>query len=108
MLVYRVTKHDPPTEEDMLSAWELGRRPDPLTPGSEAVFREVSTFNTPQAAALKAQAFGLGDYIATLDIPDTVTATVKETTGHVGLAGATPEELLGYVQNVQPVDDVLH
>jgi len=91
----------------MKSHWDLGRRPANPTPRDEEAYREVSTFNSAQAAAHKARARGLGDYIATLEVPDTVNKTIKESTGHVGLSGTAPDELLGYVQSVQTVEDVL-
>ena len=89
----------------MKSHWDLGRRPG--RERDESAFREVSTFNTPEAAARKAQARKLGDFIAALEIPDTVTMSIGHA-GHVGLSGTDPGQLLGYIQDVQHVNEVLH
>jgi hypothetical protein len=104
--LYRVTRNNPPTENDMKSAWDLGRRP--TRESGEALFRRVSTFSTAAAAASKAQLLGLGDFIAELEVPDTVAMTDPVPSGHLGLSGTTPTQLLGYVQNVRPVNEVLH
>lgn len=45
----------------MRSHWDLGKRPP--DPRSEAAYQEVSTFDTPEAAASKAQALGLGNML---------------------------------------------
>lgn len=92
----------------MKSAWDLGRRPTrEREEREEAIFRRVSTFNTPEAAARKAQALNLGDFIAVLEVPDTVTM-VAAPSGHVGLGETNPTQLLGYIQEVQRVNEVLH
>jgi len=103
--LYRATRNDPPTEEDMKSHWDLGKRPS--LPRDEASYREVSVFDTPEAAARKARAYGLGDYIACLDVPDETAMTRSPSSGHVGLAGTNPAQLLGCVQDVQTVDEIL-
>jgi len=103
--LYRATRNNPPTEEDMKSHWDLGKRP--LHPRDEASYREVSVFDTLEAAARKARAFRLGAYIARLEVPDGVAMTRSPSSGHVGLAGTNPAQLLGYVQHVQGVDEVL-
>ncbi|MGI8449338.1 MAG: hypothetical protein ACR2MP_19600 [Streptosporangiaceae bacterium] len=89
----------------MRSHWDLGRRP--TNPSGEAAYREVSTFNTAEAAASKARLLGLGEFVAELEVPDTVVMKIKAATGHVGLSGTDPAQLLGYVQDVQSVHDVL-
>jgi hypothetical protein len=66
--LYRITQNDPPNERDMLSHWDLGRRP--ALAGGEGAYKEVSTFDTLERAASKAIARGLGDYIAELEIPE--------------------------------------
>jgi hypothetical protein len=48
--------------------WDLGKRPSDSR--SEAAYREVSAFDTPEAAATKARARNLGEYIAELEVPD--------------------------------------
>jgi hypothetical protein len=107
--LYRVTKNNPPTEEDMMSYWDLGRRPgrsqeDPRYEQDRAGYEEVSTFVTAEEAAAKAQARNLGDYIAELEVPDD--APMSVTRGHRGLIGTTPGQLLGMVQNIQRVDEL--
>jgi hypothetical protein len=102
--LYRITRNNPPTERDMTSHWDLGRRP--ALPRDEAAYREVSTFDTPEAAAAKALARNLGDYIAELEVSDETPTSRNPRTGHVGLAGMMPGELLGCVQGIRRVDEV--
>jgi hypothetical protein len=102
--LYRVTKNNPPTANDMKSHWELGRRP--VRPQDEAAYKEVSVFGTPQAAAQKARSRNLGDYIAELDVPESAIGSRNPVSGHVGLRDTTPEQLLGYVQSIVRVVDV--
>jgi hypothetical protein len=59
--LYRATKNNPPTDEDMMSYWDLGRRPprtedDPRYEQDKAAYEEVSTFVTAEEAAAKAKA----------------------------------------------------
>jgi hypothetical protein len=110
VLLYRVTKTNPPTAEDMKSHWELGKRPP--RQGSEAAYqrsveayKEVSTFETARAAAAKARTRRLGQYIAELEVPETAIASRTPSSSHVGLTGLTPEQLLDSVLRVQSVDD---
>lgn len=105
MKLYRVTRNNPPVVDDMKSHWDLGKRP--AKERDEASYKEVSTFETPQAAAAKARARGLGMYIAELEVPESTVGSRTASSGHVGLAGTTPEQLLGYVQQVMRVDEVL-
>lgn len=105
MRIYRVTKSDPPTEADMRSYWDLGRRPFPYRPQDEAAYREVSAFVSAELAARTARLRGLGDYIAELDIPDD-TSMSRTARGHLGLRGLAPAELLGMVINVRSVSEV--
>jgi hypothetical protein len=108
--LYRVTKTNPPTAEDMKSHWDLGKRPP--RHGSEAAYQrsveayqEVSTFETASAAAAKARTRGLGQYIAELDVPESAIASRTPSSSHVGLAGLTPPQLLESVLRVHSVDD---
>ena len=89
----------------MKSHWDLGKRP--AKKRDEASFKEISTFETAQAAAAKARSRGLGAFIAELEVPEGALGSRTASTGHVGLAGITPEQLLGYVQQVMLVDEVL-
>lgn len=109
MRLYRVTKNDPPTEEDMMSYWDLGRRParkadDPRYEEDKAAYEEVSTFVSAEEAAAKARARNLGDYIAELEVPDG--APMSAVRGHRGLIGTTPDQLLGLVLGVRRVDEL--
>jgi hypothetical protein len=101
--LYRVTKNDPPTPDDMKSHWDVGKRPSRKQ--DEDAYKEVSTFETAEAAAAKARARNLGDYIAELEVPDQAIRS-RARSGHVGLYGMTPEELLGCIQSILRVDDV--
>lgn len=110
MLLYRVTKSNPPTAEDMKSHWDLGKRPP--RHGSEAAYQrsvesyqEVSTFETASAAAAKARTRGLGQYVAELEVPESAIASRTAASSHVGLTGLTPEQLLDSVLSVHSVDD---
>lgn len=105
MRLYRVTRNNPPTANDMLSHWDLGKRP--ADPRSEAAYKEVSTFDTPETAARKAQALNLGEYVAELEVPDETLRSYKPSTGHSGLQGTTPEQLLTCIQDVRRVEDIL-
>ena len=87
----------------MRSHWDLGKRPSRQQ--EEAAYKEVSTFDTPKRAADKAQARDLGEYIALLDVPDAIPMSRKPASGHVGLIGTTPDQLLGYVRAVHRVDE---
>ena len=102
MRVYWITKNDPPTEDDMKSHWDLGRRP--ASQRDEAVYKEVSVFETSEAAATKARARNLGEYIAELEVPDTMIGSRNPQTRHCGLTGTTPDQLLDLVQDVQQID----
>lgn len=104
MQLYRITKSNPPTQDDMKSHWDLGRRPG--RPSDEASYREVSVFDTREAAARKARALQLGEFIAELEVPDAVPRSYSAHSGHVGLRETTPEQLLGYVRRVQRLDQV--
>jgi hypothetical protein len=102
--LYRVTKNDPPTEEDMMSYWDLYVERRPQGSG-EVSWKEVSTFVTAELAAAKARARNLGEYIAELEVPEDAIAS-RAPSGHVGVSGLTPHQLLSMVQNIRRVDDV--
>lgn len=89
----------------MKSHWDLGKRPQRRR--DETAYKEVSTFETAEAAARKARLRNLGDYVAELNVPESAIGSRADNTGHVGLRGMTPEELLGCVQSVTAVDDCL-
>ncbi len=95
----------------MKSHWDLGMQP--RKQGNEAAYRRavaayqgVSTFETPAAAAAKARTRNLGEYIAELEVPESMVGSRTASTGHVGLKGTTPEQLLGCVRSMVRVDDV--
>ena len=88
----------------MKSHWDLGKRPAKRR--DEAAYQEVSTFETPEAAAAKARARGLGEYIAELEVPQSAVGSRTPATGHVGLRNTTPEQLLGCIQSIVRVDSV--
>lgn len=104
MRLYRITKNDPPVTDDMQSHWDLGRRP--ARSRDEAAYKEVSVFETPEAAARKARQRGLGAYLAELEISDEFVTSRNPVSGHVGLSGTTPEQFLDCVQSTIRVDDV--
>lgn len=107
VLVYRVSGHNPPEEDDMKSQHQLGTVPRrPLRPEDEVAWREVSTFDTREKAAQMSCERKLGDYIVELEIPDEIERSQDPTTGHVGLRGTTPDQLLGCVRNVWHRDEV--
>ena len=105
MRLYRVTRDNPPTENDMRTHWDLGIRP--ANRRSDAAYKEVSTFDTPEAAAAKARARNLGEYIAELEVPDETPRSYTASTGHTGLQGTTPAQLLTCIRDVRRVDDIL-
>jgi hypothetical protein len=90
----------------MMSYWDLHVERRPQGGGrDEAAWREVSTFVTAELAAAKAQARKLGEFVAELEVPEDAVASRAES-GHVGVSGLTPGELLGMVRNVRRVDEV--
>lgn len=97
MRLYRAVRNDPPTEADFQSPWEQGRHPP--KPQLERAWKAVSTFRTFDKAVDKAIQYDLGDFIAELDVPDSVQKQVNAT-GHADLENATPGELLGYVVQI--------
>jgi len=88
----------------MKSHLDLGRRP--TRPQDEEAYREVSVFETREAAAQKARARNLGDYVAELEVPEDAIGSRNPASGHVGLRNTTPEQLLGCVQGIVRVEDV--
>jgi hypothetical protein len=88
----------------MRSHWDLGKRPKDRR--DEAAYQEVSTFETVEAAAAKARARNLGEYIAELEVPDSAIASRSASTRHVGVSNMTPQQLLLCVQSVVLVEDV--
>jgi hypothetical protein len=95
---------NPPTDYDMMSHWDRGFRPS--RPQDEAAYKEVSVFETPEAARQKARARNLGDYIAELEVPESVIGSRNPVSRHVGLKETTPQQLLGCIQSIVQVDDV--
>ena len=89
----------------MMSYWDLYVERRPQGRRDEAAWKEVSTFVTAELAASKARARNLGWYVAELEVPEDAVASRAES-GHVGLSGLTPRQLLGMVQNVRRVDEV--
>jgi hypothetical protein len=108
VLLYRATRHNPPTEEDMSSDWDLGERPpEPYKPRDVASYKAVSTFDSLEKAAAKARNRNLGEYVAEIDAPDSVERKHSPESGHVELRDTTPAQLLGYLSgNVWRVDEV--
>jgi hypothetical protein len=103
---YRIT-HQPPTVENMKSAKDLGD-PPPRSPSRLPLWDGVSVYATETQARNKARDFpGIGNYIATLQIPDDaswrIQRTIPNSRGHHTIWGATPAELLACVVSVVPV-----
>lgn len=98
MRLFRATRSDPPTPDDFRSYWDLRKRPS--KPTDEQTFKAVSTFTTFEEAVTKARRYDLGDFIAELEVTETVETTVKRL--HADLHGTTPEQLLGYVKSTRP------
>jgi len=57
------------------------------------------------AGPVPVRLWNLGWYVAELEVPEDAVASRAES-GHVGLSGLTPRQLLGMVQNVRRVDEV--
>jgi hypothetical protein len=102
--LYRVTKNNPPTVYDMQSHWDRGFQPP--RPQDEAAYKEVSVFESPEAAAQKARDRKLGDYIAELEVPESAVGSRNPASGHIGLKDTTPDQLLGCIQSIVLVADV--
>lgn len=103
--MFRAVKGNPPVRQDFECYWDQGGRPERRTsPAQIRTFKSVSTFDTLERARAKASALGLGRYIAELKLPDDVKRQIRAT-GHVDLEETTPEQLLGYVVKLHPLQE---
>jgi hypothetical protein len=100
MRLYRAV-HNPPTERDMLSASELGRRCP--TPAKKPDYDGVSVYLTAEQCRVPMRAWPkIGTHVAELEVPESVTRQPANPDGHVRLDGATPGQLLSYVVAIHP------
>ncbi|MGA8416780.1 MAG: hypothetical protein WB808_09205 [Candidatus Dormiibacterota bacterium] len=108
MHVYRICQNNPPIEEDMKSQEALGAKPRrPLTDEDRVHWAEVSTFDTARRGMEMAQLLPrLGGFIARMEIAEDLINSYDEETGHVGLHGVAPDQLLGAVRSVWAVHEV--
>lgn len=67
------------------------------------LYQGVSTFETLEMAIEKAVEAELGDFVAELEVPDSV-ARNSNGRGHVDLEGTTPAQLLQYVVQTHPIE----
>jgi len=105
-LVFRAAHHNPPRATDMMSAWALGKRPPYDNARQVRVYQDVSVFDSLQALRAKARGKpAIGIWAVTLDVSwDYIGHTrTNPETGHIGLIGTTPGELLNCVVDIQPI-----
>lgn len=96
MRVFRVTKSNPATEADFISAWDAGRRPPRRRPDLERSFRAISCFDTLARARAKAVEYHLGEHVAELEIPKSI-PFIQNQTGHVDLEKTSSADLVRYI-----------
>lgn len=88
---YRVTKTDPPTDDDYLTPLErFGPPPDDTDPAKKESWDAFSAFDTAEGAIRTARRFKrLGRHIFRYDIPEGAGITWKQTIepGHFDLRG---------------------
>lgn len=88
---YRVTKTDPPTDDDYLTPLErFGPPPDDADPERRESWDAFSAFDTPEGAIRTARRFRrLGRHIFRYDIPEGIGITWEQTIepGHFDLRG---------------------
>ena len=103
--MFRAVRTNPPTEQDFRSAWDLGRRPPGKNPPGMQVrlYQGVSTFETLEMAIEKAVEARLGDFVAELEVPDSV-ARNPNGRGHVDVEGTKPGQLLQYVVQTHRIE----
>jgi hypothetical protein len=91
----------PPSEIDMRSASEIGRRSP--TPAKQADYDGVSVYLTAEQCRVPMRAYPkIGTHVAELEVPETVTRQPANQDGHVRLDGTRPSELLGYIVAIHP------
>lgn len=103
MRLFRAVRHEPPTVRDMMSAWDLGKRPPKETAIQIRRYRSVSVFLTLAQLVAKARQYPIGTLAAELEVPDEVERDGPGPDGHVGLVETTPTQLIGYVVAVRPM-----
>lgn len=103
---FRATRSTPPTLLDVSSNAARGL---PQTDGeSDEDYRAISTYTTARKCARQAQRFGLGGYIAELEIPEDSPITIghRSRNGHCNLIG-TPQDLQACVVAITTVEEAL-
>jgi len=98
-----VIKGEAPGPNDFISYWDLGRRPREHRKNQIEGYKQVSTVETLEKALEYALQYDLGSHVAELEVPDSVDRKVSGR-GHVGLIGTTREQLIGYIQQILPVE----
>jgi hypothetical protein len=92
-----------PGPNDFISYWDKGRRPRGNRKSQIELYKQVSTLETLELAREYAVAYGLGSHVAEIEVPDDVVRKPNRR-GHVGLVGTTREQLIGYIQQILPVE----
>ena len=109
MVLYRLTRSNPPAESDFVSAWDLGRRPPAGLRGRERIrqeeaYKALSMLRTREAALRYARKYpGLGSFLCEMEIPDQ--ARVTNGGDHASVHGAEPKLALTWVLSTVPVSE---
>ncbi|MDA8331718.1 MAG: hypothetical protein M0027_11065 [Candidatus Dormibacteraeota bacterium] len=109
MVLYRLTRSNPPSEQDFLSAWDLGRRPPAGLSGrdrirQEEAYKALSMLRTLEAALRYARKYPkVGSFVSKVAIP----AEVRVTNGgdHANVHGVEPRLALTWVLSTTPVSE---
>mgnify|MGYP001791667188 CR=1 FL=1 len=96
-------KGEAPGPDDFVSYWDQGRRPRQHRKSQIELYKQVSTLETLPLAREYAVEYGLGSHAAEIEVPDEVKRKANGR-GHVGLEGTTREQLIGYIQQIHPVE----
>lgn len=106
--LYRVCRRNPPSPEDLMSHEAQGKQPPRNAPPEVLEsWERVSTLTTKGLAREIADEARLGEWVATLEVPESVEVKVgrpRRSPGrHVDLIGTTPEQLRGYISRVDRI-----
>ena len=103
---YRATRSNPPERRDVSSNEALGI-PQADSENDED-YRAISTYRSARRCAKQADKYGLGNYIAELNVPDDSPIWIGHISknGHCNLIGQ-PDDLLGCVGVTVTVGEAL-
>jgi hypothetical protein len=104
--LHQIIASDSPTRDDFLSYQELGKElPEDAKPDVVDRWQGISLYDSEERARAVAERFGLGTYIATLDLPDDGRFRIERTgrrPGHYTVWGDA-DALCTFVVTITPV-----